>query len=56
MRLIRLSHPPSLAAANGLFMPFKAGTYSEQRYHEQVRDQNVEDLAVNWLMKQQRLL
>jgi len=55
MRLIRLSHRPSLAAANGQFMLFEAGTYREQRYHEQVRDQNVEDMAVIRLMKQQRL-
>ncbi len=55
MRLIRLSHRPSLAAANGQFMLFEAGTYREQRYHEQVRGQNVEDMAIIRQMKQQRL-
>ena len=55
MRLIRLSHRSSLAAANGQFMLFKAGSYREQRYHEQVRGQNLEDMAVIRLMKQQWL-
>lgn len=55
MRLIRLSHRPSLAAANGQFMLFEASTYREQRYHEQVRGQNVEDMAIIRLMKQQWL-
>ena len=28
-----------------MFISIEAGTYSEQRYHEKVRDQNVEDMA-----------
>jgi chlorobactene glucosyltransferase len=51
MRLIRLSHRPSLAAANGQFMLFETCTYHEQRYHEQVRDQSVEDMVAIRLMK-----
>ncbi|MDF1572574.1 MAG: glycosyltransferase family 2 protein [Bacteroidales bacterium] len=55
MRLIRLSHRPSLAAANGQFMLFEANTYRAQRYHERVRELNVEDMAIIKLMKVQRL-
>jgi hypothetical protein len=36
-------------------MLFEAFTYREQGYHERVRGQNLEDMAINRLMKQQRL-
>ena len=55
MRLIRLSHPPSLVAANGQLRRFKAGTYRAQLYHEQVRNQNVEEMVIIRQIKQQRL-
>ena len=55
MRLIRISHRPSLAAANGQFMLFEADTYRAQRYHERVRELNVEDMAIIRLMKVQQL-
>jgi len=53
MRLIRISHRPSLAAANGQFMLFEAENYRAQRYHERVRELNVEDMAIIKLMKVQ---
>jgi chlorobactene glucosyltransferase len=54
MRLIRLSHRPSLAAANGQFMLFEADNYRERQYHKQVRNQNVEDMKIIRMMKRER--
>src|SRR6056297_1578237 len=53
LRLIRVNHRPSLAAANGQFMLFEAENYRAQRYHERVRELNVEDMAIIRLMKVQ---
>ncbi|MEL6132865.1 MAG: glycosyltransferase family 2 protein, partial [Bacteroidota bacterium] len=37
---------PSMAAANGQFMLFKACDYREQKWHEQVKSVIVEDIAI----------
>lgn len=49
--LVRLSQKPSLAAANGQFMQFEAGNYRENRWHEQVKAENVEDILIMKRMK-----
>lgn len=55
MQLIRVSHRPSLAAANGQFMLFEAENYHRHQYHKAVREKHVEDMQIIRLMKQQRL-
>jgi chlorobactene glucosyltransferase len=46
LRLIRLSHYPSLSAANGQFMLFRAREYRQHRFHELVKEINVEDIHI----------
>lgn len=46
LRLIRLSHYPALAAANGQFMLFRAREYRHHRFHEMVKEINVEDIHI----------
>lgn len=55
MQLIRKSHRPSLAAANGQFMLFDAANYRQKRYHAQVRNRNVEDIHIIRQIKRERL-
>lgn len=49
--LVRLSKKTSLAAANGQFILFEAGNYRENRWHEQVKVENVEDILIMKRMK-----
>ncbi len=52
LRLISRSHYPSLAAANGQFMLFRAREYRHHQFHRMVRDINVEDIHIIRKMKQ----
>jgi len=49
--LVRYSRKPSLAAANGQLMLFEAGNYHENRWHQQVKEENVEDILIMKKMK-----
>lgn len=49
--LTRKSHIPSLAAANGQFMLFKAAIYHRHLFHQQFRKQPAEDIAIAKSMK-----
>lgn len=49
--LTRLSHYPSLAAANGQFMLFRGREYRQHRFHSLVRDVNVEDIHIIRMVK-----
>ena len=51
LRLTRVSHYPSLAAANGQFMFFRGREYRHHRFHSLVRDINVEDIHIFRKMK-----
>lgn len=51
LRLIRSSHYPSLAAANGQFMLFRGREYNHHHFHELVKDLNVEDIHIMRLIK-----
>jgi len=51
LRLTRLSHYPSLAAANGQFMLFRGREYRQHRFHQLVRDINVEDIHIIRMVK-----
>lgn len=44
--LIRRSRLPSLSAANGQCMFFEATTYQTEQWHEQVRHEIIEDIAI----------
>jgi glycosyltransferase involved in cell wall biosynthesis len=46
LRLVRLSHYPSLAAANGQFMLFRGREYRQHNFHSLIRDINVEDIHI----------
>jgi glycosyltransferase involved in cell wall biosynthesis len=46
---------PSLSAANGQFMLFKAEDYRREQWHEQVKNQAVEDIQIARLIKQKKL-
>ncbi|MEZ4687656.1 MAG: glycosyltransferase family A protein [Bacteroidia bacterium] len=46
LRWIRSMPFPSMAAANGQFMLFKAADYRKHRWHEAVKDVIVEDIAI----------
>jgi chlorobactene glucosyltransferase len=52
MILVRKSSRPSLAAANGQFMLFRKGAYTPFQWHEQVKDNLVEDIVIIRKMKQ----
>lgn len=49
--LVRKSKRPSLAAANGQFMFFRAESYIPYQWHEQVRSNLVEDILIIRKMK-----
>ncbi len=49
--LTRKSHMPSLAAANGQFMLFKAEVYHRHLFHQQFRKQPTEDISMAKEMK-----
>ncbi|MEL6632756.1 MAG: glycosyltransferase family 2 protein [Bacteroidota bacterium] len=46
---------PSMAAANGQFMLFKAEDYRQQKWHEQVKSVIVEDIAIMQKIKTAKL-
>lgn len=50
--LVRLSKQSSLAAANGQFMFFEAKNYRENQWHQQVKQENVEDILIMRRMKE----
>jgi chlorobactene glucosyltransferase len=52
MILIRKSSRPSLAAANGQFMWFEKNCYKRHKWHEQVKDNLVEDIEIIRMMKE----
>lgn len=52
--LTRLSKRPSLSAANGQFMMFKASVYHQNKFHEKLKKHKVEDIAIFRLMKKMR--
>ena len=45
---------PSMAAANGQFMLFRAKTYKKHHWHERVKQQIVEDIAIMQEIKEQK--
>ena len=49
--LVRLSRRPSFSAANGQFMMFDAAIYRKNQWHRQVKDNLVEDIEINRIMK-----
>jgi len=51
MSAIRKSHYPSLSAANGQMMLFRAREYRQHRFHLLVREINVEDIHIMRLVK-----
>jgi glycosyltransferase involved in cell wall biosynthesis len=55
LMLIRLSHWKSFSAANGQFMLFPASLYRENLFHQQVKNERVEDIEIMRLMKSKRL-
>jgi glycosyltransferase involved in cell wall biosynthesis len=52
--LVRKLKFPSLSAANGQFMFFKAGTYHSIEPHKLMRNNKVEDISIARYMKQKR--
>lgn len=56
MILIRKSSRPSLSAANGQFMMFERENYLANNWHEQVRDNLVEDIEICRKMKSEGYL
>ncbi|MXV14750.1 glycosyltransferase [Hufsiella ginkgonis] len=51
LRLVRLSANPAFAAASGQFMLFEASDYHRHQWHEQVKQQVAEDIAIMRLVK-----
>jgi len=51
VQLVYLIRNQSIAAANGQFMLFDAVGYRENRWHEQAKDEVVEDVAIMKLVK-----
>lgn len=51
LALVRKSRRPSLAAANGQFMMFDADNYRDNHWHEQVKNNLVEDIVIIRKMK-----
>jgi glycosyltransferase involved in cell wall biosynthesis len=49
--LVRLTGIPSLAAANGQFMMFRAEVYHREMFHSQLRGRHVEDIVIARFMK-----
>lgn len=54
LTLVRRMKSPALAAANGQFMLFNAEVYRKERWHEQVKNKTVEDIAIGQLLKQKK--
>lgn len=52
LALTRVSHYPSLSAANGQFMLFRGREYRQHRFHRLVKDINVEDIHIFRIVKQ----
>ncbi len=52
MVLVRKSSRPSFAAANGQFMMFDADAYHQNQWHLQVKNNLVEDIEINRIMKE----
>ncbi len=50
--LVRKSRRPSLAAANGQFMMFDSQVYKTHGWHEQVKQNLVEDIVISRMMKE----
>ncbi|MFO7722569.1 MAG: glycosyltransferase [Bacteroidales bacterium] len=53
--LTRISKRPSLSAANGQTMLFRAGTYRQHHFHEAVKAYPVEDIRIFRMMKHHNL-
>lgn len=51
LSLVRLSRRPSLSAANGQCMLFRASAYRDQPWHSAVRNEAVEDIRIVQRMK-----
>lgn len=51
MILVQKTKFPSISAANGQFMMFGAEDYRKFRWHEQVKNENVEDIRIARLVK-----
>jgi glycosyltransferase involved in cell wall biosynthesis len=49
--MVRISKNPSLAAANGQFMMFRSSAYKGYNWHEQVKNNLVEDIVIIRKMK-----
>lgn len=54
LRLVKLSKNPAFAAASGQCMFFNASNYKENRWHERVKHQVVEDVEIMKLVKQEK--
>jgi glycosyltransferase involved in cell wall biosynthesis len=52
LRLVKGSKWSSFSAANGQFMMFRAEVYQKEKFHQQLKGINVEDIAISRLMKQ----
>lgn len=53
LKLVLQSQEPSLSAANGQMMFFDAERYRKHRWHEQVKNKNVEDILIARLIKKE---
>lgn len=53
LRLVKLIKNPAFSAASGQFMLFDSKDYKENQWHEQVKDQIVEDVEIMKRIKQQ---
>lgn len=54
LRLVKLSKNPAFAGASGQCMFFNANHYKENRWHERVKHQVVEDVEIMKLVKQEK--
>ncbi|WP_316798553.1 glycosyltransferase family 2 protein [Pedobacter frigidisoli] len=54
LRLVRISRNPALAAASGQCMFFNADNYRQQLWHQQVKNQVVEDVEIIKLVKMEK--
>lgn len=55
LRLVRTSPFPSLSAANGQFMLFRASTYQHYQFHEQVKNNVLDDVNIMRIAKENAL-
>lgn len=55
LRLVRTTNIPSLAAANGQFMLFKAEMYHQHQFHEKVKSSILDDVNIMRLIKNLKL-